>query len=152
MCQYRRGKPMAAGRGRGIAVHESFKSFVAEVAEVSVNADGSFSVDRVVIAVDCGVAVNPDVIKAQMEGGMVYGLSAALSGKITLDNGMVKESNFHDYQVLRINQMPEVEVHIVSSTESPTGVGEPATPVIAPAVANALFAATGRKYYNLPFA
>ncbi len=146
------GKPMAAGRGRGIAVHESFKSFVAEVAEVSVNADGSFSVDRVVIAVDCGVAVNPDVIKAQMEGGMVYGLSAALSGKITLENGMVKESNFHDYQVLRINQMPEVEVHIVSSTESPTGVGEPATPVIAPAVANALFAATGRKYYNLPFA
>ena len=118
---------------------------------VSVQDDGGFTVDRVVCAVDCGVAVNPDVIRAQMEGGIAYGLSAALTGKITLEGGEVVESNFHDYRVLRINEMPEVEVHIVPSSEPPTGVGEPGTPVVAPAVANALFAATGRRYRQLPF-
>ncbi len=112
--------------------------------------DNSFSVDRVVIAVDCGVAVNPDVIRAQMEGGMGFGLSAAISSKITLNDGQVEQSNFHDYIVLRINQMPAVEVHIVKSSQAPSGVGEPATPVIAPAVANALFAATGKRFYQLP--
>ena len=148
--------PLAAGkngekRGRGVAVHESFHTFVAEVAEVTVKPDGSFRVDRVVCAVDCGIAVNPDVIKAQMEGGIGYGLSAALHGAITLKDGMVEQSNFHDYQPLRINEMPAVEVYIVPSNEKPTGVGEPGTPVIAPAVANALFAATGKRVRNLPF-
>jgi isoquinoline 1-oxidoreductase beta subunit len=144
------GTPMAAGRGRGIAVHESFSTFVAQVAEVTVNDDRSFSVDRVVIAVDCGVAVNPDVIRAQMEGGMGFGLSAALSSELTLEQGRVVQSNFHDYTVLRINQMPQVDVHIVKSAQPPSGVGEPATPVIAPAVANALSHATGQRFERLP--
>jgi isoquinoline 1-oxidoreductase beta subunit len=144
------GEPLPKGRGRGVAVHEAFNTFVAEVAEVSVKADGSFHVDRVVCAVDCGVAVNPDVIRAQMEGGIGYGLSAALYGEITLKEGQVEQSNFNDYVPLRINQMPRIEVYIVESTEKPTGVGEPGTPVIAPAVANALFAATGKRIYNLP--
>ena len=144
------GAPLPKGRGRGIAVHESFNSYVAQAAEVTVNDDRTFTVDRVVIAVDCGIAVNPDVVRAQMEGGMGYGLSAALSGRITLQEGRVEQSNFHDYTVLRIDQMPEVEVHIVSSDAAPTGVGEPATPVIAPAVANALAAATGQRFYELP--
>lgn len=150
------GKPLAKGkpgqrRGRGIAVHESFHTFVAQVAEVTVSQDGSFTVDRVVCAVDCGIIINPDVVVAQMEGGIGYGLSAALSGAITLTNGEVDQSNFHDYPVLRLPEMPKVEVHTVSSTENPTGVGEPATPVIAPAVANALFAATGKRLRKLPF-
>jgi isoquinoline 1-oxidoreductase beta subunit len=144
------GKPLGPRRGRGIAVHESFNSYVAQVAEVTVRPDNSFSVDRVVIAVDCGIAVNPDVVRAQMEGGMGFGLSAALSSELTLDQGRVVQSNFHDYQVLRMNQMPQVEVHIVPSAQPPTGVGEPATPVIAPAVANALSNATGRFFDRLP--
>jgi isoquinoline 1-oxidoreductase beta subunit len=138
-------------RGRGIAVHESFHSYVAEVAEVTVRADGGFSVDRVVCAVDCGIAVNPDVIRAQMEGGIGYGLSAALHDAITLNEGRVEQSNFSDYPVLRINEMPKVEVHIVDSTANPTGVGEPGVPPIAPAVANALYAATGVRLRRLPF-
>lgn len=144
------GKSMSPGRGRGIAVHESFNSFVAQVAEVTVHADKTFSVDRVVIAVDCGIAVNPDVVRAQMEGGMGFGLAAALNSEITLREGRVVQSNFHDYKVTRINQMPQVEVHIVKSAQPPTGVGEPATPVIAPAVANALTAATGQQFNQLP--
>ena len=144
------GKPLAKGRGRGIAVHESFNSFVAQVVEVTAKADGTFKVDRVVCAVDCGVAVNPDVIKAQMEGGVGFALSAALYGAITLKDGRVEQSNFHDYQPLRINEMPKVEVHIVPSTEKPTGVGEPGVPPVAPAVANAIFAATGKRLRNLP--
>jgi len=144
------GSPMAAGRGRGIAVHESFNTFVAQVAEVTVHADKTFTVDRVVIAVDCGVAVNPDIVRAQMEGGMGFGLAAALSSEITFNEGQVVQSNFHDYTVLRINQMPEVEVHIIPSVLAPTGVGEPSTPVIAPAVANALTAATGQHFNRLP--
>jgi isoquinoline 1-oxidoreductase beta subunit len=144
------GGPLPKGRARGIAVHESFSSFVAQVAEVSVQGDGGFRVERVVCAVDCGVAVNPDVIVAQMESGIGYGLSPLLMSEITLDDGKVVQSNFHDYQVLRIDQMPEIEVHIVPSTEPPTGVGEPGTPVIGPAVANALFAATGKPFHRLP--
>ena len=139
-------------RGRGIAVHESFDTYVAQVAEVTVKKDGSFSVDRVFCAVDCGIAVNPDVIRAQMEGGIGYGLSAALHGAITLKDGVVEQSNFHDYPVLRINEMPAIEVYIVASTEPPKGVGEPGTPVIAPAVANALAAATGKRLRVLPLA
>jgi len=144
------GTALAKNRARGIAVHESFSTYVAQVAEVKLNADRTFSVERVVIAVDCGIAVNPDNIRAQMEGGMGFGLATALGSEITLTKGAVDQSNFHDYQVLRINQMPAVEVHIVNSAEAPTGVGEPATPVIAPAVANALYALTGQPFDRLP--
>ena len=149
------GKPLAPGkagetRGRGVALHESFNSVVAQVAEVTVGKDGKFRVDRVVCAVNCGIAVNPNVVRAQMEGGIGFGLSAALYGKITLKNGEVEQSNFHDYPLLRINEMPRVEVHIVPSTDKPTGVGEPGVPVIAPAVANALAAATGKRVRVLP--
>ncbi len=148
-------KPLAPGRNgakraRGIAVHESFDTAVAQVVEVSVNADKSFTVDRVVCAVDCGLAVNPDVVRAQMEGGIGFGLSAALFGEITIKDGAVVQSNFGDYRVLRINEMPAIEVHIVPSTEAPTGVGEPGVPPIAPAVANALAAATGKRLRKLP--
>jgi isoquinoline 1-oxidoreductase beta subunit len=144
------GEQLGQGRARGVAVHESFNSYVAQIVEVSVRGGGAFSVDRVVIAVDCGIAVNPDVIAAQMEGGMGFGLSAAILSELTLEDGQVQQSNFHDYQVLRMDRMPRVEVHIVPSTEPPTGVGEPATPVIAPALANALAAATGRRLRKLP--
>jgi isoquinoline 1-oxidoreductase beta subunit len=149
------GTPLAPGkagekRGRGIALVESFNTYVAEVAEVTVKADKSFTVDRVVCAVDCGVAVNPDVVRAQMEGGIGFGLSAALYGKISFKNGEVEQSNFHDYPVLRINEMPKVDVHIVGSSEKPTGVGEPGVPPVAPAVANALAAATGQRLRVLP--
>ena len=137
-------------RGRGVAVHESFGSFVAQVAEVTVKPDGQFSVDRVVCAIDCGIAVNPSIVRGQMEGGIGFGLSAALYGAITLKEGKVEQSNFNDYPVLRINEMPQVEVHIVASTATPSGVGEPGVPPIAPAVANALFAATGKRLRNLP--
>jgi isoquinoline 1-oxidoreductase beta subunit len=137
-------------RGRGIAVHESFNTVVAQVAEVTVRRDGSWRVDRVMCAVDCGLAVNPDVIRAQMESGIVYGLTAAMHGAITLKDGVVEQSNFHDYMPLRMNEMPRIGVYIARSSEKPTGVGEPATPVIAPAVANALFAATGKPIRSLP--
>jgi isoquinoline 1-oxidoreductase beta subunit len=147
-------KPLApadAGkRGRGVAVHESFNSFVAQVVETTVAADASFKVDRVVCAVDCGIAVNPDVIRAQMEGGIGFALAAALTGAITLKDGQVEQSNFHDYTVLRIDQMPAVEVYIVPSAEKPTGVGEPGVPPLAPALVNALFAATGKRIRSLP--
>lgn len=142
-------RPLPEGSGRGVAVHESFGTPVAQVAEVTVTGD-QFRVDRVVIAVHCGLAVNPDVVAAQMEGGMGFGLGAALGSAITLEHGRVVESNFHDYRVLRISEMPRVQVHIVPSADPPTGVGEPATPVIAPAVANALYAATGRRLRSLP--
>ncbi len=144
------GESIASNRGRGVAVHESFNSYVAMVAEVSLNEDNSYRVDRVDVAVDCGVAINPDIIRAQMEGGLGYGLSAVLSSEITIDKGAVVESNFNDYSVLRADQMPDIHVHIVSSAEAPTGVGEPATPVIGPAVANALSALTGKLYTRLP--
>jgi isoquinoline 1-oxidoreductase beta subunit len=145
------GQPLPKGRGRGIAVAEAFHTYVAQVAEVTVGGDGKVKVDRVICAVDCGVAVNPDVIAAQMEGGIGFGLGAALYGAITLKDGQVEQSNFDGYQVLRIDDMPKVEVHIVPSTEAPTGVGEPGVAPIGPAVANAVFAATGKRYRVLPF-
>jgi isoquinoline 1-oxidoreductase beta subunit len=144
------GKPLPAGRGRGLAVHESFKSFVAHVAEVSVSKEGKVRVHRVVCAIDCGPVVNPDIIRAQLESGVVFGLSAALYGQITFDNGRVRQRNFHDYPLLRMNEMPVVEAHIVPSTEAMGGVGEPGVPSIAPAVANAIFAVTGRRIRRLP--
>lgn len=149
------GTPLSKGsdgerRGRGIALHESFHTFVAQVAEVTVKPDGGYRVDRVVCAVDCGIAVNPDIIRAQMEGGIGFGLAAVLHSAITLKQGVVEQSNFDSYVPLRIDEMPAVEVHIVESQENPTGVGEPGTPVIAPAVANALYAATGKRVRRLP--
>ncbi|MBK8809871.1 MAG: xanthine dehydrogenase family protein molybdopterin-binding subunit [Acidobacteria bacterium] len=140
----------AAGVFRGIAVAESFGSFVAQVAEVSVGKDGAVKVHRVVCAVDCGQVVNPDTVAAQMEGGIVYGLTAALYGEITLKTGRVQQSNFNNYKMLRMSEMPKVEVHILPSKEPHGGVGEPGTPPIAPAVVNAIFAATGKRVRSLP--
>lgn len=145
------GRPLPAGVSRGIAVAQSFGSYVAEVAEVSVAPDGTPKVHRVVAAVDCGMTVNPQTIARQIEGAIVYGLSAALYGKITFKDGRVEQGNFNDYPVLRMSEMPKVEVHIMPSTEKPGGIGEPGTPPIAPAVANAIFAATGKRLRSLPF-
>lgn len=137
-------------RGRGVALHESFGTVVAQVAEVTVARDGSFHVDRVVAAVDCGVAINPDNVRAQVEGSVGFALSAALHGEITLKDGVVEQANFGEYAPIRIQEMPKVEVHIVASANKPSGIGEPAVPPLAPAVANALAAATGRRAWRLP--
>jgi isoquinoline 1-oxidoreductase beta subunit len=142
--------PLPAGKTRGVAVHHSFSSYVAEVADVTVNADGTFHVDRVVCAVDCGIVINPDIVRSQMEGGIGYGLSAILGEALTLKDGAPVQTNFYDYAPLRMAQMPKVEVHLVPSTEPPTGVGEPGVPPIGPAVANALLASTGKTYAKLP--
>ena len=144
------GETLPEGRHRGIAVAHSFGSYVAQVAEVSITPEKEVRVHRVVCAVDCGMVVNPDTIEAQMESAIVYGLTAALKGAITVDKGRVVQSNFHDYPLLRMDEMPAVEVHILKSTEPPGGIGEPGTPPIAPAVANAVFAATGRPVRSLP--
>ncbi len=144
------GRPMPAGRGRGIAVHESFGSYVAHVVEVSVSKEGKPRVHRVVCAVDCGPAVNPENIRAQMEGGAMFALTAALYSEITFEKGCVKQRNFHDYPMLRMNEAPEVEVHIAPSTDKMGGVGEPGVPSVAPALANAIFAVTGKRLRRLP--
>ena len=143
----------AAGerRGRGVAVHESFNSFVAQVAEVTISKDGSIKVDRVVCAVDCGTAINPDNIRSQVEGAVGFALSAALHGEITLKEGRVEQGNFDGYAPIRISEMPVVEVHIVPSSGAPTGIGEPGVPPLAPAVANAIAAATGKFLHKMPF-
>ncbi len=143
--------PTGKGQSRGVAVHESFHSYVAQVADITQRADGSFKVDRVVCAVDCGIAINPDIVRAQMEGGIGMGLGAALREAVTLKEGAIEQINFDRYQPLRIDEMPQVEVHIVASSEAPSGVGEPGVPPIAPAVANALFALTGKPVRRLPF-
>lgn len=145
------GTPPAEGVFRGVAVHESFQSFVAEVAEVRI-VDGKPKVERVVAAVDCGIAVNPDNIKAQVEGGVGFGLGAVLHSKITLKDGVVEQGNFDGYEVLRMNEMPHVEVHLVPSAQPPTGIGEPGVPPIGPAVANAVALGTGQRVRVLPFA
>ena len=138
------------GRYRGIAVYHSFGSYVAQVAEVSIKPAGAISVHRVVCAIDCGIAVNPDLITAQMEGAIAFGLSAALKGEITIERGRVVQANFKDYPILTLPEMPQVEVHIIARQDEPGGVGEPGVPPIAPAVANAVFAATGRRIRHLP--
>jgi len=143
------GTPLPAGRARGIAVHASFGSYCAQVGEVSIQ-DRAITVHRVVCAVDCGRAINPETIRAQMEGGIVFGLSAALYGQITMKLGRVQQSNFHDYPVLRLSSMPVVEVHIVPSTAPPSGIGEPGTPLMAAVLGNALFALTGQRVRSLP--
>ncbi|MEG3791481.1 xanthine dehydrogenase family protein molybdopterin-binding subunit [Lysobacter sp. CCNWLW3] len=139
----------AKGRGRGVAVHESFGSYLAQIAEVSVE-NGAIRVHRVVCAIDCGLAVNPEGVRAQMESGIAFGLGAALHSALSFKDGRVQESNYHDYQVLRLHEMPQVEVHIVPSTERMGGAGEPGTAPIAPAVANAVFALTGQRLRELP--
>jgi isoquinoline 1-oxidoreductase beta subunit len=143
------GKPLPTGRGRGIALHESFGSYVAHVVEASVK-DGRVKVHRVVAAIDCGPIVNPDTIQAQLQSGAVFGLTAALYGEITFENGQVKQRNFHDYAMLRMQEMPQVEAHIVPSEEKMGGVGEPGVPPVAPALANAIFAITGKRIRRLP--
>jgi isoquinoline 1-oxidoreductase beta subunit len=141
---------LPAGRFRGIAVHEAFRSFCAQVAEVSVGKDGAVTVHRVVVAIECGRAVNPGGIAQQVESSVVFGLTAALKSEITIEKGRVKQSNFHDFPLLRLNETPIIETHIVPSVEPPRGVGEPAVPPVAPAVANAIFAATGKRVRKLP--
>ena len=143
------GTPPAPGRFRGIAAAAGFGSFNAQVAEISIN-QGRLIVHRVVCVVDCGRVVNPSGVEQQLQGGMVYGLSAALRGNITIDRGRVQQQNFHQYEPLRINEMPVVEVHIIPSDAAPGGIGEVATPAIAPAVTNAIFAATGKRIRRLP--
>ncbi|MFS2094993.1 molybdopterin cofactor-binding domain-containing protein [Pseudomonas sp. Pseusp11] len=141
--------PLPDGHALGVAVHESFGSYVAHVAEVSQD-NLAIRVHRVVCAVDCGIAVNPQSIAAQMESGITFGLGFTLHSKLTFKNGQVQQSNFHDYQVLRLNEMPVVEVHIVPSTDKPGGIGEAGVPPVAPAVANAVFALTGQRLRELP--
>ena len=144
------GQKLAKGQGRGVAVLESFGSYVAEVADVAVSKDGEIQVKRVVCAIDCGSIVNPDTIQAQLESAVVFALTAVLKGPITIKGGRVEQSNFHDYPVLAFDEMPVVEVHILPSSEAPGGVGEPGVPPLAPAVANAVFAATGKRIRRLP--
>jgi len=144
------GSKLPVGVGRGIATHFSFDSYVAQVVEASVEKNGAVRVHRVICAVDCGTVINPDTVKAQMEGGIIFGLTAALKTEITLKDGRVQQENFHDYQMLRIFESPEIEVHIVPSSENPTGVGEPGVPPVAPALANAIFAVTGKRIRRLP--
>lgn len=144
------GQPLPAGKGRGVAVIFGFDTYVAQVAEVAVASDGSVQVERVVCAVDCGTVVNPDTVAAQMQGGIMYGLTAALHGEITLKDGRVEQGNFDTYPIVRIDEAPEIEVHIVPSQEAPGGIGEPGTATIAPAVVNAVFAATGKRLRKVP--
>jgi isoquinoline 1-oxidoreductase subunit beta len=143
-------KPLDKGRGRGIAVMDGFGSYLAQVAEVRVGPGGTVRVERVVCAIDCGTAVNPDIVKAQMESGIIYGLSAVLYGRITVANGRIEQSNFHDCPVVRMRDAPRIEVHIVTSGAEPGGVGEPGTSAIQPAVTNAIFNATGKRVRDLP--
>jgi isoquinoline 1-oxidoreductase beta subunit len=144
------GKPLPAGRGRGLAVHASFESFNAQVAEVSVDKDGKVRVHRMVSVMDCGTYVNPGIIEAQVQGAAIFGLTAALYDELTFANGRVQQSNFHDYPMLRMNETPEIEVHVVKNTEKSGGIGEPGVPCAAPAVCNAIFAATGKRIRKLP--
>ncbi|MEO8385957.1 MAG: molybdopterin cofactor-binding domain-containing protein, partial [Betaproteobacteria bacterium] len=144
------GKPVPKGVARGVAVHESFGTVCAQVVELSLD-KGNIKVKRVVAAIDCGTAVNPLTISAQVESAIAFGMSAALYSQITLKDGVVEQNNFHDYQVLRIADMPKIEVHVVPSSAAPSGVGEPGTPPIAPAISNALLALTGKRLRELPF-
>jgi isoquinoline 1-oxidoreductase subunit beta len=144
------GRPLPARRGRGVSVQFAFGSYLSQVAEVEVAADGSIKVHRIVCAVDCGLAVNSDTIAAQMEGGSIFGLTAALYGNITLKNGRVEQDNFNTYRPMRINEVPMVETHLIKSTEVPGGIGEAVTAAVGPAVANAIFAATGKRIRTLP--
>ena len=144
------GKPLPKGRGRGIALTFSFRTYAAQVVEVSVDAEGNVKPERVVTVVDCGQVVSPPTVEAQVQGGTVFGLSGALFGNISIKDGRVEQSNFHDYRVLRMNEMPVMETHIIPSTEDPTGIGEISTVLITPAVLNAIHDATGKRIRRLP--
>ena len=141
---------LPAGQGRGVAMFKSFGSISACCVTVSKQGDGSVKIDKVVSVIDCGWHVNPDNVKAQTEGNIVMGLTAAIKPGITYAGGMAQQSNFHDYPIMRINEAPEMEIHIVNSGEVPGGVGEPGLPPVAPALANAIFAATGKRLRKLP--
>jgi isoquinoline 1-oxidoreductase beta subunit len=144
------GQPLPDRAGRGIALQSAFGSYMAHVAEVEVAKDGRVRVRRVVCAVDCGIVVNPDTVRTQIQSASMFGITAALYGKITLKNGRVEQTNFDSYQMLRIDEAPSVEVHIVQNLEAPGGMGEAGTSVIVPAVANAIFAATGKRLRQMP--
>jgi isoquinoline 1-oxidoreductase beta subunit len=144
------GQPLPERVGRGVSVQFAFANYMAHVVEVEVSRDGDVRVRRVVTAVDCGTAVNPDTVQAQVQSAVIFGISAALFGEITLKGGRVEQTNFNTYQVLRMNQAPAIEVHIIRNTEPPGGMGEPGTSSIVPAVTNAIFAATGKRLRKLP--
>ena len=145
------GRPLPPGSGRGIALLHAFGgTCIAQVAEVSVSKQGDVRVQRVVCAVDCGIIVNPDTVRAQMESGIIFGITAALFGEITIKDGRVEQTNFNNYRMLRINEAPAIDVHLVKSMEPPGGIGEPGTSVVMPAVTNAIFAATGKRIRKLP--
>jgi isoquinoline 1-oxidoreductase beta subunit len=144
------GKPLPKGSGRGVALHKSFESIVAEVAEVSVDKDNVLRVHRVACAIDCGTVVNPNTVVAQVQSAVNYGLTAALFGEISIAKGRVAQNNFYDYRIVKLAEAPHIDVAIVPSAEAPTGVGEPGLPPLAPAVGNAIFAATGKRVRRLP--
>jgi isoquinoline 1-oxidoreductase beta subunit len=144
------GKPLPPGQGRGLALCTGFGSFIAQVVEVSVDKDGTVKLTRAVCAVDCGHMVNPDTVRAQMESGIIFGLSAVLYGEITLKEGRVEQTNFGDYRVLRISESPQIDVHLIKSAEAPGGIGEPGTSCVMPALTNAVYAATGKRIRKLP--
>ena len=144
------GKPLPDGIGRGVSLQFAFATYMAQVAEVEIAKDGTVRVRRVVCAVDCGTVVNPDTVRAQIQSAIMFGVTAALYGLITVKDGRIEQSNFHDYRVLRMNEAPAVEVHIVPSAEPPGGMGEAGTSCVVPAVTNAVFAATGKRLRKLP--
>jgi isoquinoline 1-oxidoreductase beta subunit len=144
------GEPTAPGRGRGVALFEKARTVIAQVIDISISDAGWLSVDRVVCVVDPGQLIHPDIVVAMMEGGIVYGLSAAMLGEITLEQGRVRQSNFHDYRELRMVDTPDIEVHLLPQGGRPEGIGETAVPGVAPALANAIFNATGKRIRTLP--
>jgi isoquinoline 1-oxidoreductase beta subunit len=144
------GQPLPPGAGRGVSLQFVFGTYMAQIAEVEVSKEGAVRVRRVVCVVDCGSAVNPDTVRAQVQGAVIFGISAALFGEVTLKGGRVEQTNFDTYQVLRIDEAPAIEVHIVQNSEPPGGMGEPGTSAIVPAIANAVFAATGKRLRKLP--
>ena len=144
------GQALPKGRGRGVALQFVFGSYMAQVAEVEVSKEGNVRVHRVVCAMDCGTVINPDTVQAQLQSGVIFGATAALYGEITLKNGRVEQTNFDTYQMLRMNEAPAIDVHIVKSAEPPGGMGETGTSLIVPAIANAIFAATGKRLRKMP--
>jgi isoquinoline 1-oxidoreductase subunit beta len=144
------GSPLPARHGRGISVQFAYGSYTSQVAEVEVAADGSVKVKRIVCAIDCGMYVNPDTIEAQVQGGTLFGLTAALHGSITFKDGRVEQSNFDTYLPMRIDEVPVVETHLIKNAEAPGGVGEAPTAIVSAAVTNAIFAATGTRVRSLP--
>ena len=144
------GQPLPQGFGRGVSLQFVFATYMAQIAEVEVSKDGNVRVHRLVCAVDCGIPVNPDTIRAQIQSAIIFGITTALYGEITLKDGRVQQTNFDTYQVLRINDAPAIEVHIVESAEPPGGMGEAGTSAIVPAIANAIFAATGKRLRKMP--